>query len=354
MKGKNLSQKERLYHNMMKANSGVLYIKGKPGFAKSSIARSIADKMGFQYIDVRLSMVDETDIGLFPYLSDEGNSQKTVNYAIPKWALQANEKPTILHFEELNRASLAIRNAALGILMERTIGEFKFNSNVYMMASGNMGEDDNCEVEEFDGALNNRLIHIDHYITIDEWVTEFAQGRVHQTVIDFIKANPGEFDKVGNDSNAYASPRSWTFLSDYIATNFGMESNSKEWLKEVQQIGNGYVGKSILPFVRYCETQNFISINDVINAYPQNKKNIEKLNRDKKSELLGQLKKVKIDKLKKDELENVMLFLEDISPDERVGFLIDFTIEADLTDKNIESLLIRFKSDLSRMKDKLN
>ena len=35
----------------------------KPGIAKSAIARNIAEKMGFAYKDIRLAMVDETDVG---------------------------------------------------------------------------------------------------------------------------------------------------------------------------------------------------------------------------------------------------------------------------------------------------
>ncbi len=56
---------------MMNAKSGVLYIQSAPGYAKSAIMRSIANKMGFQYFDIRLSMVDETDVGLFPTVDEE-------------------------------------------------------------------------------------------------------------------------------------------------------------------------------------------------------------------------------------------------------------------------------------------
>ena len=61
-----LTAKEQNYFLKMAPQSGVLFITSKPGLAKSSIARSIANKMGMQYMDIRLSMVDETDVGLFP------------------------------------------------------------------------------------------------------------------------------------------------------------------------------------------------------------------------------------------------------------------------------------------------
>jgi arginyl-tRNA synthetase len=61
--------KERKYFSVMWAKYGVLNITSKPGVAKSAIGRSIADKMDF-YSDIRLSMVDETDVGLYPSLSN--------------------------------------------------------------------------------------------------------------------------------------------------------------------------------------------------------------------------------------------------------------------------------------------
>ena len=43
-----LTDRERLYFQIMWPKSGVLYITSKPGIAKSAISRSIAKKMGFR------------------------------------------------------------------------------------------------------------------------------------------------------------------------------------------------------------------------------------------------------------------------------------------------------------------
>ena len=53
-----LSSREQLYFNIMKARAGVLYITSKPGLAKSAIARNVARLMGYNYMDIRLAMVD--------------------------------------------------------------------------------------------------------------------------------------------------------------------------------------------------------------------------------------------------------------------------------------------------------
>ena len=129
-----LTAKERKYFSIMWAKYGVLNITSKPGVAKSALGRSIAEKMGFRYIDIRLSMVDETDVGLYPSVSEvevDGKKVKCLDFVVPRWAIEANKQPTIIHFEELNRASQQVRNAALQMLLEREIGmDFKFNDNV--------------------------------------------------------------------------------------------------------------------------------------------------------------------------------------------------------------------------------
>jgi len=60
-----LTKKEKKYFQVMWAKYGVLFITSKPGVAKSAIAKSIADKMGFNYVDMRLTMSDESDFN-FP------------------------------------------------------------------------------------------------------------------------------------------------------------------------------------------------------------------------------------------------------------------------------------------------
>ena len=118
-KMKSLTQREQLYFMVMWPKSGVLYITSKPGIAKSAISRSIAEKMGFRYMDIRLSMVDETDVGLYPSVSDsieDGKRVKCLDFVVPRWAIEANKQPTIIHFEELNRASLPVRNLGSMIL----------------------------------------------------------------------------------------------------------------------------------------------------------------------------------------------------------------------------------------------
>ena len=95
---------EKKYFCIMNSKSGVLYITDKPGVAKSAIARSIAKKMGYNYVDIRLSMIDETDIGLYPdksVVNIDGKDIAVLDFIIPRWAVETKKQPTIIHFSAI-------------------------------------------------------------------------------------------------------------------------------------------------------------------------------------------------------------------------------------------------------------
>lgn len=362
-----LTERQKKYFRIMRAQSGVLFITAEPGVAKSAIMKKIASKLGMKYFDIRLSMIDEIDVGLFPYRNDmeidyNDGSKETVrkvisvmSYAIPEWAVRANQEPTIIHFEELNRAPLAVRNAALQILLERAIGtSFKFNENVFMVSSGNLGDADGTDVEEFDRALNNRLIHVSHTLTLPEWISDFADEHVHPVVVSFLKNNEEHFlhsfdERRSKESAAYATPRSWTFLSDYIISNYGMESSIRDWVGDMRELSSSYVGVGASQrFIRFLDESLRFGVQDILDRYDEIKSQLEQATRDKKSELLNGLKGMDMNKLTQRQKNNVKNFILILSEDEAVSFILklldnDYKYMKSNTDDN--DLLEQFLSD---------
>lgn len=352
-----LTPKERKYFRIMWAKYGVLFITSKPGVAKSAIGRNIAEKMGFRYVDMRLSMNDESDFK-YPYVDEkdyDGKKIKVSGFAVPSWAYEANQAPTIIHFEELNRAPLFVRNAALQILLEREIGEFKFNQNVLMMASGNLGDEDGTDVEELDSALNNRLIHIPHTLSVDEWLNDFAEQNCHRLITSFIKAHPEKmYQGATENTKAYATPRSWTMLSEYIVSNYGIDASPREFLSDLKEISTGYLGNSAMKFIQYCEDMLNISIQDVLDNYEKIKKDLERYNRDKNSELIQSLKEIDIVKLSEKQLGNVVKFLKNVGDDEKTAYLLYILDNVtDVTNPKLKKFLLQFE-DLLRTIRKIN
>lgn len=351
----NLTPKERKYFAIMWAKYGVLNITSKPGIAKSAIGRSIANKMDFRYMDIRLSMVDETDVGLYPNVSEvdvDGKKVKCLDFVVPRWAIEANKQPTIIHFEELNRASQQVRNAALQILLERQIGtDFKFNDNVLMMSSGNLGDEDGTDVEEFDSALNNRLVHIDHTLDFNDWVQDFAKENVHPMLVGYLTAHPEHMYKQSDNAKGYATPRSWTMMSEFIVANYGMDSSPREFLPLLREVAAGYVGNSAMKFLQYCEDMMNVSIWDVLNNYDKVKNDLKKYNRDKNSELIQNLKEIDINSLTNAQIDNCVKFLKKVGDDEKTAYLL-FVLDniPEVTTDKIKRLLLEFRDLLVNIK----
>jgi len=350
-----LTRRERLYFMCMWPKSGVLYITSKPGIAKSAIARSIADKMNFQYMDLRLSMSDETDFK-FPYLKEvdiDGRSVKCHGYSTPEWALKANSRPTIIHFEELNRAPQFVRNAALQILLEREISDCKYNSKVLMMASGNLGDEDGTDVEEFDNALNNRLIHMSHSLSANDWQSDFASKWVHPLIISYLKAYPDKlYQNPTENTKAYATPRSWTFLSDFIVQNFGKESSVNMFIDYLREVSHSYVGNGAQRFLQYCEEMMSVNIQDVLNRYDEVSEKLDKYNRDKNSELVQSLKEYRVVDLSEKQLANLTKFLKRLGDDELTAYLLWILDDPSdmIADQKVKNFLSTFKDVLLNIK----
>lgn len=333
-----LSKRELRYFNIMRTKSGVLYIKSEPGIAKSATIRSIAEKMEMNYIDLRLSMRDETDLGLYPNKVTIDN-ETYLDFITPLWCERANSRPTIIHFEELNRSTPHVRNAALQMLLERTIGDsFKFNDGVLMCASGNLGTEDGTDVEELDSALNNRLIHIKHELSINDWLDEFAHKNNHPIINNFIVNNPSYFirrkdNTEGND--AYPTPRTWTMLSDYITHIYGIDSDVSEFHTDVYSIAKAYVGTSAsIKLSKFIENLLKVSINDIIEKYTDMKKIVDGLSISHKAELVNSLKSIDIVNLNETEIINICEFIKDVDLEHRVSYIKDILSKDDLPSDN--------------------
>jgi hypothetical protein len=304
-----LTKKEHKYWLFMRSGN-VPFLKGKPGTAKSAIGESIAKKLGFQYIDLRLSTMDNTDLSL--PIASRDNGIAIHEMTVPHWAILANAKPTIIHAEEINRCSRSVQNAMLGIIRERRVGSnFRFNENVYLMSSGNLGEEDGNDVEEFSSALNNRFVHVQHQFTISDWYEGYAREHVIPSIINFVNAKSEHFcPPIKEGSPAFASPRSWSMLSEYLIDRVGRQSTYKEQLEIVKEDAASFVGVSAAIFMKWLDDNSTLTLKDLFERYPEIKREIKD---SRIAEFFVQLKEADLRTLNEKQIKNLRLFLEDVS-----------------------------------------
>ena len=331
-----LSEREREYWDMIYPNSGVLNLIGKPGLFKTAILRSIALKLNFLYFDHRLTTMDETDLGCYPKTKNRGDYE-VIYYPLPEWALDANialengYNGAFVAWEELNRASGALRNAALKILLEKEVGvKFKFENHVYMCATGNLGLEDNTDVEEFDTALASRIITFEHDPGLEEWVKNYAKENIHKDILYFLEYNPAFYYPVfsSDASRTFTNPRTWTFLSDFIIKTFGKDSTYADYHKRLEKYGSSYINPAdMLEFLKFMNNYYKVSYQDILQDKNSilTEENFKNLDRDISLRLINDLRVMNVKLFNQREVNNLIKFLSLVEPDSRVTFLFEMS-----------------------------
>jgi hypothetical protein len=316
---------------------------GKPGISKTSTLRAIAKKVGWAFFDLRLTTMDETDLGSYPLLRQLDDID-VVTYAIPDWAIEANkaEQGALIVFEELNRANITLRNAALKVLLEKEIGtKFKFKNHVHMCATGNLGADDDTEVETFDAALKSRLLTYEHNMLLEEWAKEFGDENIHRDIMYFLKHNPSQFHPSvkADDVKTITNPRTWTFLSDYIITHYGKEGGYAEYISDLEKIGPSYVNNStLLEFLKFTKEKNSITFQDILDNRNNilSKKMFDKLDRDIVARLMTDIKEINLNEITKKQCDNLIEFLKYAEQDSLTNFLYEILTSSDIEESSFE------------------
>lgn len=247
-----LNKKERDIWFLLEARAGVVFLKGKAGVSKSATAASIARKVyvdgqPLRFLDIRLSQKDETYFG-FPARKEVGQNFQVMTYALPEWFMRLQEAPTLLNFEELNRCTNDVRNAALEILNERTLHGHKVPTHTFMISTGNLGVDeDGCVVEDFDNALISRLIVVNFDLKLEEWIENFAdpekypENNIHFLMVYFLRQNKEHFYfyNKAQEGATITNARSLTNFSQYA----GNDISFSEFQELNKKSGHEYYAK---------------------------------------------------------------------------------------------------------------
>lgn len=186
---------------------------GPPGIGKSDIIEQIGAKHGRPVIDIRLLIMEPTDIKGIPYYCPKSN---TMRWARPSELPGEDEielHNAILFLDELTAAPPSVQAAAYQLVLNRRIGTYNLPDGVDIVAAGNR-ETDRAVAHRMPSALKNRFIHFTLRHNYDDWEQWAIQRKLSPDVIGFLKANPSNlftFDPKDAE-NAFATPRSWFFV----------------------------------------------------------------------------------------------------------------------------------------------
>ena len=185
-------------------------IRGRHGIGKSAIVYQIAKDRGLPVIERRASQMTEGDLLGLPKII--GN---VTHWLAPEWLHNACDKPAILFLDEVDRATMEVRQGIFELCDSRKIAGYTLHPDTLIFACVNGGEHGSqYQVGEMDPAELDRYTCFDVAPTVEDWL-EWADGNVVDQVWDFINQNHQHLEHKDDfePNKVYPSRRSWERLS---------------------------------------------------------------------------------------------------------------------------------------------
>ena len=240
------------------------FIWGPPGIGKSDIVKQVAaalwkdedgndDPLAVAVIDLRLALMEPTDLRGYPYRHVDPVTQETeMRWAqlsdLPTAEFAAKFKTVILFLDELNSAPPSVQSAAYQLTLDRRIGDYVLPDNVAMIAAGNQ-QSDKGVTHRMPTPLANRLCHINMQEDFEDWFNWGMDKGVHLDVLGYLMYDKDSLNTFDSQDTTnlitFATPRSWVYVSDLLK----LEGYERVPLAEVTAEISGRIGEG--PAVKF-------------------------------------------------------------------------------------------------------
>jgi len=200
-----------------------LFLWGPPGIGKSELVADIAQELGGHMIDLRLGQMEPTDIRGIPfYNKDTGKMDWAEPVDLPTEEFASQYPIVVLFLDEMNSAAPSVQATAYQLILNRRSGKYFLPDNVVMVAAGNR-ESDKGVTYRMPTPLANRFIHQEMRVDFPSYQEWAVNNNIHKDVVgylSFAKQDLYDFDPK-SASRAFATPRSWTFVSQILEDEDG-------------------------------------------------------------------------------------------------------------------------------------
>ncbi|MDP3265753.1 MAG: MoxR family ATPase [Sulfuricurvum sp.] len=192
-----------------------VFLWGPPGIGKSSIVAQIAKEEGSAFIDLRLSLLDPTDLRGIPFFNAKND---TAIWAPPAFLPDGTQERGILFLDELNTAAPMVQASAYQLILDRKIGEYRLPDGWAIIAAGNR-ESDRGVVFRMAAPLANRFVHLEMEANVEDWRVWAIGAQIDPSIIAYIAHRPDALFVFNSESRSFATPRTWQYVNDIMASS---------------------------------------------------------------------------------------------------------------------------------------
>ena len=205
-----------------------VFLWGPPGIGKSEVVAEITDELNGYMYDLRMAQMEPTDIRGIPYYNkDMGKMDWAEPVDLPSEEICAQYPIVVLFLDEMNSAPPAVQAAGYQLILNRRVGKYKLPDNVVIVAAGNRDSDKGVTYR-MPMPLANRFVHIEMRYDFNAWQTWAVNKGIHRDVVGYLsfsKQDGYDFDAKGS-SRAFATPRSWVFVSDLLEDEDNVDNDT--------------------------------------------------------------------------------------------------------------------------------
>ena len=196
-------------------------LRGRHGVGKSEVVYQISEARDMPVVERRASQMTEGDLLGLPDTADTTiNGRKATTWNAPDWLVTACEQPVVLFLDEVDRATMEVRQGLFELTDSRKLNGWQLHPETLIIAAVNGGEHGaQYQVGEMDPAELDRWTVFDVEPTDEDWLRWAKDGTVHGVVWDFINQNRMHLEhKTDYEPNkVYPSRRSWKRFNDTAA-----------------------------------------------------------------------------------------------------------------------------------------
>ena len=229
-----------------------ILLRGRHGVGKSCVVYQTAAQMGLPVVERRASQMTEGDLVGLPVVDGE-----CTRFNPPDWFKQACNEPVALFLDEVDRATIEVRQGIFELTDSRKLNGYSLHPETLIFAAVNGGEHgEQYQVGEMDPAELDRWTVFDVEPTVEDWLT-WAKPNVDGVIWDFINQNRGHLEHTGDfePNKVYPSRRSWDRLNECLgAAGFLTDEMRKASLPTIYELGCAFVGFEAAVALRdFCE-----------------------------------------------------------------------------------------------------
>jgi hypothetical protein len=241
-------------------------IRGRHGVGKSEVVYMIAKQRGLPVVERRASQMTEGDLLGLPDTADLSDGRKATTWNAPDWLVTACTEPVVLFLDEVDRATMEVRQGLFELTDSRKINGWHLHPETLIIAAVNGGEHGSqYQVGEMDPAELDRWTVFDIEPSVEDWLG-WATGKVDPVLWDFVNGNRQHLEHTDDyePNKVYPSRRSWVrFARTVEPLALFAEDGDRDLLLN---LCTGFVGfeaaVALRDFVQKYEYQ--VSIEDLI------------------------------------------------------------------------------------------